>query len=286
MNALEIKGLNKSYKNSNFHLNDINITIPKGMVMAIVGRNGSGKSTIINSIFNIVEKDSGQIMFYGDELNNANKKLKESIGVVFDTHCFYPELSIKYLEKVFIDLYKSFDRTLFNSYLDKFSLPKDKKIKTFSRGMGMKLSIAVALSHGAKLLVLDEATAGLDPVAREEILDIFLDFMADENNSIFISSHITSDLERIADYITFIDNGKIILTEAKDNLIYNYGIARIKESDYLSLDKSEYIAARTRGLQIEVLIKDKKSFISKYPELVVDNASVDEILPLLTKGDN
>ena len=285
INALEIKNLSKTYEQSNFHLDEINLTIPKGIIMGIVGKNGAGKSTIINSIFDITKKDCGEITFYGELLNEQSKNLKNNIGVVFDTLSYSEELNALKLERVLKDLYKNFDSALFNSYLEKFDLPKDKKFKTFSRGMTMKLSISVAISHGAKFLVLDEATAGLDPVTREEILDIFLEFASNEDNSILMSSHITSDLERVADYITFVDNGKIILTENKDNLIYNYGIARMKEIEFSKLLKEEYIAYRKRGLQIEVLLKDKYVLAKKYPETIIDNAKLDEILPLLTKGD-
>ncbi len=282
MNALEIVNLTKSYKKSNFYLDNINLTLQKGSIMGLVGKNGAGKSTIINSMFDIVSRDSGDIMFYGDELNDENKHLKNEIGVVFDTLCYSGEVTLTKLEKVLKDLYTSFDTKLFHQYADRFELPRNKKIKAFSRGMSMKLSIAVAISHGAKMLVLDEATAGLDPVMREEILDIFLDFVENEENSILISSHISSDLERIADYITFIDNGKIIFSESKDSLIYDYGIARMKEKDFATLAKGEYLAHRKRGLQIEVLVKEKNTFAREYPNIVVDNAKLDEILPIIT----
>lgn len=152
--------------------------------------------------------------------------------------------------------------------------------------MTMKLSISSALSHKARLLILDEATAGLDPVVREEILDLLLEFVENEENSILISSHISSDLEKVADYIIFIDNGKIILSEKKDTLIYEYGIARMKQSDFDTLDKSEYLSARKRGLQLEVLIENKKQFTRAHPDIVTDNATIDEILPMLTKEES
>lgn len=195
-------------------------------------------------------------------------------------------LTPKKLERVLKDIYAHWDSKMFFSYLERFHIPLDKKIKTFSRGMTMKLSIGVALSHKATLLILDEATAGLDPVAREEILDVLLEFVEDESNSIFISSHISSDLEKVADYITFIDNGKIILTEKKDTLIYEYGIARMKQSDFDELDTSEYLAARKRGLQLEVLVGNKTRFSREYPNMVIDNATIDEILPLLTREEH
>ncbi len=283
--ALQINNLCKSYKNTNFTLENVSFSVPKGSVMGFVGKNGAGKSTTINSILNIVNKDSGSVLFFGEEMANTTKHIRNKIGVVFDGMSFSGELTANKLEKVLADIYENWDSIKFNCYLKRFNIPTGRKIKTLSRGMTMKLSIAVSLSHQARLLILDEATAGLDPVAREEILDVFLEFVEDENNSILISSHISSDLEKISDYITIIDNGKIILTEEKDTLIYKYGIARMKQSDFEMLDKSEYLAIRKRGLQYEVLIDDKKKFARTYPNLVVDNATIDEILPLLAKEE-
>lgn len=281
MNALEIKNLCKNYKNSEFALKNVNLNVPKGSIVGLVGRNGVGKSTTINCIFDIVQKDSGEVLFYGENLEK--KELKNQIGVVFDTLAYSNEITIKKLIKVLNDLYSDFDIPLFDSYIKKFKLPTDKKLKTFSRGMTMQVSIAVALSHKTKLLILDEATAGLDPSTREEILDIFLDFIQDEENAILMSSHITSDLEKVADYITFIDEGEIILTENKDSLIYNYGIAKLRESEFAKLEREEYISHRKRRLQIEVLVKDKVKFAKNHPSFVVDNATLEELATLLTK---
>lgn len=258
--ALKVKNLCKTYKNTDFKLDNITFSIPKGSIMGFVGKNGAGKSTTINSILNIIKKDSGIVKFFNCNIDDDSNFIKENIGVVFDTINFHEDLTAKKIEKVLSDIYKNWDKDLFFSYLKKFKIPSDKKIKTFSRGMTMKLSISIALSHKAKLLILDEATAGLDPVVREEILDTFLDFVEDENNSILISSHISSDLEKIADYITVIDDGKIILTENKDTLIYDYGIARMKQNDFNKFQNSEYISYRKRGLQIEVLITNKIEF--------------------------
>ncbi|MDO5519790.1 MAG: ABC transporter ATP-binding protein [bacterium] len=283
--ALQVENLSKFYKNTEFKLDHVTFNIPKGSIMGFVGKNGAGKSTTINSILNIINKDSGEIKIFGREMTDETTSIREDIGVVFDTVNFHEELTAKKLEKVLGDIYSNWDKELFFSYLEKFKLPTDKKIKTFSRGMTMKLSISVALSHKTRLLILDEATAGLDPVVREEMLDTFLEFVEDEDNSILMSSHISSDLERIADYITVIDDGKIILTENKDTLVYEYGIARMKQNDFDKLEKSEYISYRQRGLQIEVLISDKKRFSKKYPDVILDEASIDEILPLITKGE-
>lgn len=281
--ALQIDNLCKSYENASFQLQNVSFNIPKGSIMGFVGKNGAGKSTTINTILNILQRDSGTVTFFGNEMTDQSTAIRDEIGVVFDAVNFSGELTPHRLQKVLKDIYKNWDTSLFVSYLERFGIQKNKKIKTFSRGMTMKLSISVALSHKAKLLILDEATAGLDPVVREEMLDVFLEFVENEENAILISSHISSDLEKIADYITFIDDGAIILTEKKDTLIYEYGIARMKQSDFDTLDKAEYLAERKRGLQIEALVRDKNSFNKSHPDILVDSATIDEMLPLLTK---
>lgn len=283
--ALQISNLCKSYKNADFKLENVSIKIPSGSIMGFVGKNGAGKSTTINAVLNIIQKDSGEVTIFGETMTDANSMIRNDIGVVFDTLHFSGELTPKKLEKVFRDTYENWQGEQFFSYLERFKIPTNKKIKTLSRGMTMKLSVSVALSHKARLLILDEATAGLDPVAREELLDLLLEFVEDEEHSIFMSSHMSSDLEKVADYITFIDQGKIILTEEKDTLLYQYGIARMKQSDFQKLDPPEYLAARKRGLQMEALVQNKAQFAREYPGLVVDNATIDEILPLLTQED-
>lgn len=284
--ALQINNLCKSYKSTDFKLQNVSFNIIKGSIMGFVGKNGAGKSTTINAILNIIHKDSGEVIFFGNEMTDRATAVRDDIGVVFDAVNFSGELTPMKLKKVLNDIYKNWDSNLFFRFLERFGIPKDKKIKTFSRGMTMKLSISVALSHQAKLLILDEATAGLDPVVREEILDVFLEFVENEENAILISSHISSDLEKISDYITFIDNGKIIMTEKKDTLIYEYGIARMKQSDFDKLDRSEFLAYRKRGLQREVLVQYKNAFTKKHPNILVDNATIDEILPLITKEEH
>ncbi len=283
--ALELRNLCKTYKNSNFKLDNVSLTIPCGTIMGFVGKNGAGKSSTLNAILNLIQKDSGEVTIFGQTMTDETRAIRNDIGVVFDTLHFSVELTPKKLEKVCRDIYENWQSETFFSYLERFRIPLNQKIKTLSRGMTMKLSISVALSHKARLLILDEATAGLDPVAREEMLDVLLEFIEDENCSILMSSHMSSDLEKIADYITFIDQGKIILTQRKDSLLYEYGIARMKQSDFDKLDASEYLSMRKRGLQLEVLVRNKDQFSNEYPGIVVDNASIDEILPLLTQEE-
>ena len=282
---LEVKNLCKSYNHEGFALKNVSFSVPKGCIVGFVGKNGAGKTTTVNSILNIIEKDSGTVEFFGQEMTDKNFALRNDIGVVFDATNFSGELTPKQLEKVVSDIYKNWDKTTFFGLLEKLSVPANKKIKTFSRGMTMKLSIIVALSHGSKFLILDEATSGLDPIVREEMLDLFLEFVEDENHSILMSSHITGDLEKVADYIIFINDGQIILTEKKDTLIYEYGIARCKSEDFSQLETGDFIAHRKRGLQIDVLLADKASFFKKYPHITVDNGTIDEILRLMIKED-
>ncbi len=283
--TLEVNNLCKSYKKSTFKLDDISFVIPKGGVMGFVGKNGAGKSTVIRSILNIINKDSGEIKIFGKEMLDADKKMRNDIGVVFDFPTFYNELTAQQLDKVLADIYDYWNHDKFIELLLKYDLDIHKKINKYSSGMLLKLSLCVAMSHGAKFLILDEATSGLDPVVREEVLDAFLEFVEDENNTILMSSHISSDLEKIADYITFIDEGKIILTENKDTLIYEYGVAKIKQEDFDKLQATEYIASRIRGLHIEVLVMNKYEFSKCHPTLLVDNAMLDDILRLISKEE-
>ncbi|AJS58479.1 ABC transporter ATP-binding protein [Paenibacillus sp. IHBB 10380] len=283
--CLEVKSLSKTYPGSNFSLDNVSFSIPQGSIMGFVGENGAGKTTTISSILNVVKRDSGMIKIFGEEMTEERTDILNNIGVVFDAINFPEALTANRLAAVFNDIYQKWDGDLFRNLIRRLQVPAHIKIKDLSRGMTMKLAVAVALSHGAKLLLLDEATSGLDPVVREEMLDLFLEFVENEEHSILMSSHITSDLEKIADYITFIHNGKIILTEQKDLLLYKYGIARCKVEQFQNLDKLEYLAYRKRGLQIDVLISNKGSFAKKHHEIIVDDVTIDEIMLLLVKGD-
>ena len=223
-NILEVKNLNKRYKE--FELKNINLSLPHGMIMGLIGENGAGKTTTIKSILNLIRIDSGEIKIFGLDLGKDEKEIKENVGVVLDDSFLSEYLTGKDINKIMKKIYKNWDEELFFKYLKEFNLPIDKISKEFSSGMKMKLKIAVALSHKPKLLILDEPTSGLDPVARNEILDIFQDFIENGENSILVSSHITSDLEHVADYITFINNGEIVMCKDKDELLEKYGIVK------------------------------------------------------------
>lgn len=283
-NALTLKEVCKQYDYSDFGLDKVTFSLPCGAVMGFVGENGAGKTTTIGCILNTLKKDSGSIQIFGKEMGDGDTWIRENIGVVYDGDNFPDYLTAKQLSNIMAGIYQQWDTTLFYKYLQKFRLKSNQKIAKYSKGMTMKLAIAVALAHHPKLLILDEATSGLDPVMREEILDVFLEFVENENHAILLSSHITSDLERIADYITFIHEGKIILTELKDNLIYKYAILRCTEKDFLSLNHKDILAYRKKDYQIDVLVSDIDKARKRYPKIVLDHATIDDIMLLLVKG--
>ena len=222
MNALEIKGLTKSYKD--FKLDGIDLTLPKGCIMGLIGENGAGKSTTLKLMLNMAHKDGGTVKILGEDTSGNITSVKEDIGVVTDEVGLPECLNIKQIGKVMSRVYKNWEPDEFARLTQKFSLPDGKIFKDFSRGMKMKTGIAVAMSHGAKLLLLDEATSGLDPVVRDEVLEMLSEFTRDENRSVLISSHIVSDLEKICDYIAFLHKGRLLLCEEKDVLLSKYGI--------------------------------------------------------------
>ena len=284
-NILELHNLTKSYPKSDFTLDQISFSLPYGSILGFVGENGAGKTTTINCILNTAAKDGGTVKLFGEEMGDGDTDIREKIGVVYDGDNFPGFWTAKQLSKVMARLYQNWDEPLFRDYLEKFQLPSKQKIMHYSRGMTMKLAIAAALSHHPELLILDEATSGLDPVMRDDMLDVFLEFVQEENHSILLSSHITSDLEKVADYITFIHNGRLILTAAKDELIYQYAVLRCKESQFQALDKEDILAYRKRDTQIDVLVADGKAAQKKYKDVVADHTSVDEIMLLLVKGE-
>ena len=284
-NILELENISKSFPKSNFLLDKLSFSLPYGTILGFVGENGAGKTTTIGCILNTVIKDSGTVRLFGQEMQDRDTTLREKIGVVYDGDNFPGFWTAKQLSQVMRGFYRHWDNTLFQKYLTDFGLPEKQQIKHFSRGMTMKLAIAAALSHHPQLLVLDEATSGLDPVVRDEMLDVFLDFVQEENHSIILSSHITSDLEKVADYIAFIHNGRLVLTASKDDLIYHYAVLRCKESQFQAIDRADMIAFRKRDFQIDVLVPDGKEARKKYKDIVADHVSIDEIMLLLVKGE-
>ena len=250
MNAIEVKNLSKNYKG--FSLENISFTLPNGCIMGLVGENGAGKSTTIKLILDMIKKSSGEIKILGKDTKEFSK---EDIGVVTEEIGVPLSFNAKEINSVFKNIYKQWSEKDFFVYMEKFSIPTNKKIKEFSKGMKMKLYIALALSHNAKLLILDEATSGLDPVMRDEILDIFNEFTRNENHSILISSHIVSDLEKICDYIAFMHNGRLILCEEKDELLNNYSIIQCDENTINGINKSDILSIRKSEYAVKAVIK-------------------------------
>ena len=284
-NILTLKNVSKKYKKSNFSIKDISFSLPEGNILGFIGENGAGKSTTMNCILNVLKKDSGKIEIFGKEMSDEDTDIREDIGVVYDSNNFPEHLTAEQLSDIFEKIYVRWDNSCFNEYLKRFNPSKSQKIKTYSRGMSMKLAIAVALSHESKLLILDEATSGLDPIMREEILDVLLEFVKQENHSILLSSHITGDLEKIADYIVFIHKGEVILNKTKDELIYNYGVIRCSENNFVNISSEDIISIYKKDYQIDVLVSDRKLMEKKYKNLIVDSVSLDEIMLLMAKGE-
>ena len=282
-NILEIKNLSKKY--DGFELKNINIELPKGMIMGFIGENGAGKTTTIKTILNVINRDSGEIKIFGLDNKESERKIKEDIGVVLDDSFLSEYLNPSDINKIMKNIYKNWDEKLYFKYIEDFKLPKEKMSKEYSSGMKMKLKIAVALAHHPKLLILDEPTSGLDPVARNEILDIFQEFIQDEEHGIFVSSHITSDLEHIADYITFINNGEIIFTKTRDELLENYGIVKCSEEQFKKIDKKDYIKYKKNRYEYDVLIENKYEFKKNYDISVIDKPSLEDIMLIYIKGE-
>lgn len=289
-NILELQQVSKTFpKHKNikpaFTLDRVSFSLPYGAILGFVGENGAGKTTTIGCILNTIVNKEGTIKLFGREMKDADTDLRERIGVVYDGDNFPSYWTPTKLSQIMQGFYKNWDASLFQAYLDRFKLPAHQKIKHYSRGMSMKLAIAAAISHHPQLLILDEATSGLDPVMRDEMLDVFLEFVQEEDHSILLSSHITSDLEKIADYIVFIHDGKIILTASKNDLVYNYAVMRLRESQFQALDPDDILAFRKRDLQIDVLVSNGKEAAGKYKDVVIDHTSIDEIMLLLIKGE-
>ncbi|MCY1715081.1 ABC transporter ATP-binding protein [Caproiciproducens galactitolivorans] len=282
-NILEVKNLSKSYPS--FQLSDVSFTVPSGSIVGFIGENGAGKTTTLKLILNEIRRDSGSVTIFGMDNIKDERKIKEQIGVVFDESYFHGEFKAGDIAAILKRIYKSWDDALFEDCLRRFKLPKNKIIKEYSKGMKMKLSIVSAIAHHPRLLILDEATSGLDPIVRSEILDLFLDFIQDESHAILFSSHLTGDLEKVADYVTFIHEGKIVFDRSKDDLIYLCGIVKCDTADFQKLEKSKLIRWRKNECGYEALVENREEFKRKHPGLVVDTATIDEIMLLYVKGE-
>ncbi|KAI4441363.1 ABC transporter ATP-binding protein [Schaedlerella arabinosiphila] len=282
-NILEVHNLSKDY--GDFVLDKLSFSIPRGVIMGLIGENGAGKSTTINCILNEITMTDGEITIFGKDNISEEVFIKNKIGIIFDENHFPDILTPIELGKCMAGIYSSWQSREYQNYLTQFELPLKKKIKDFSRGMKVKLAFAVALSHKAEMLILDEATSGLDPVIRDDILDILIDFVQDENHSILFSTHITSDLEKVADYITFIHKGKLIFSHPKDELIDNYGVVICGAAIFENMDKSEIIAFRKQDFQYKVLVRNRRKVEKSYPKAIVEPANIDDIMLFYVKGE-
>lgn len=279
MNAIEIKNLSKSYPG--FKLDGLSLTLPAGAIMGLVGENGAGKSTAIRLILNAARRDAGTVRVLGtDNQSPEFSALKENIGVVLDEACFPEVLTARNIGSVLAHTYKSWDAGAYADFLQRFGLPERKPFRDLSRGMKMKLALATALSHAPKLLILDEATSGLDPFARDEILDILNDFTRDERHSVLLSSHIVSDLEKICDYIAFIHRGRLLLCEEKDRLLEEYAVVRLRKADLAALPKESLLGSRTTEYGAEALLRRE----DVPPSAQVQRVGLEDIILLMVKG--
>lgn len=282
-NNIEVNNLSKKY--DTFELKNINFTVPKGSILGFVGENGAGKTTTIKSILNITNS-SGSIKILGKNIKQYEKEIKQNIGVVLDDSFLSEYLTAKQINSIMKDIYNEWDENKYINYLKQFNLPINKLLKDYSSGMKMKLKIATAISHNPKLLILDEPTNGLDPVVRNEILDIFRNYIEeDETRSIFISTHITTDLEHISDYIVFIKNGEIIFNLPTIELLENYGIIKCSKEDFSKIDEQDYIRFKQEKYQYEVLTDNKENIIKKYDITTIDKPSIEDIMLLYVKGE-
>lgn len=279
---IQIKNIKKSYQD---FLLDCSLTIEKGSVTGIIGKNGAGKSTLYKAILNLINIDSGNILVFNKDIKELDVKDKADIGVVLADSFFSSYLNVKDIRKIMMDSYETFDVTFFDKKVNEFELPVNKAIKSFSFGMKAKLKMLCALSHNAKILLLDEPTLGLDVIARDEILELLREYMAkDSDNTIMISSHIASDLESLCDDIYMIDDGKIILHEDTDVLLSNYAILKVDDQTYESIDKNYIYKVKKEDYGYALLTNQKQFYYENYPKIVIQNCSIDDVIYMMIKG--
>ena len=281
--AIEVRNLTKRYKD--FTLDDISFALPRGTVMGLIGENGAGKSTLINSILGITDSKSSLTSMLGLDMKTHSKMIKEDIAVIFNDSHYDVNLTPEIIGHILSKVYKNWDAPLFSRYLERFSLPEKKKIKKLSTGMRVKLEFAAALSHHPQLLILDEATSGLDPVFRNEILDILREFTEDETHAVLMSSHITSDLDKIADYIAYLHEGKIQFIKTYDEILNDYGIITCGQELFDSLSRDDIAAYKKEPYSYRVLVKNRAKLRQVFHDIPMENASVEDIMLFYVKGE-
>lgn len=282
-NVLEISGLCKNY--GSFTLKNVSFALPKGSIMGFIGENGAGKTTTLKLILNMIKKDGGDVRVLGLDHIKQEKEIKQQLGVVLDNCHFHESLKPSDITAVMRHIYEAWDDALYRAYLKRFGVTDKNTVKQMSKGMKTKLSLSVALAHRPRVLLLDEATSGLDPVVRSEILDIFLDIIQDEERSIFLSTHIISDLEKVADYVTLIKDGQLVFSQSADDLKYGYGILKCGQNDFARIDRSDIEGQRRGQFGHEVLVKNPDAARAKYPGLVVDPAHIEDIMLFYVRSE-
>lgn len=282
-NILELIDITKRYEN--FTLDKVNFVCPQGSITGLIGPNGAGKTTIIHSILDVIKPDAGRVSIFGKERHELTMEEKAQIAVVYDDNCLPAYLASKEIGKIFRRIYPNWDERLFIHYMERLEIPQKTAVRDMSKGNKIKMNLAVALSHYPRLLVLDEITSALDPLIREEILSLFLEFIEDESRGILFSSHIITDLEKIADYITFINNGRVVFSKDKDELLYNYTLVHCKASAFKEIDKNLMIAYRAQESHVDFLIE--KDAAGKMPQSVslAEKPTIEEIMLILAKGE-
>lgn len=273
-NIIKIKGLSKRY--DNFALNHIDLNVPSGMITGFIGENGAGKTTTIKLLIDAIKKDEGEIQIFGTSNEHLTREMKENISVILEDGCLPEELRFSQIARVMKEIYANWDQKIFDHFITRFGLSneKEKRIKNYSKGMKVKLSLAIALSHHAKLLIIDESTSGLDPIFRNEILDILLEFIQEEQHAVLISSHILSDLEKICDYIAYIRKGQMVFNERKDELDEKYAILKCSKKEFQEIERAAVIGYRENSFGVEALILRKR-----FPEnFAAEKATIEEIM--------
>ena len=283
-NILEVKNIEKTYPNDGFKLNKINFDVPKGSIVGIIGENGSGKTTTLNLILGLKSKDGGTVKIFGREFNIDDVDIKEKIGVSFDEIYLPSNLNAKEISKIYKSIYHGWDEKYFFSSLSNFGIDNGKNIGDYSKGMQKMLSIVIAMSHSPKLLILDEPTSSLDPVKRSEVLEKFQEFIEDGDRSIVFSSHITTDIEHICDYVVFINKGNLIFASPTIDLLYKNCIARCTSESFNKLDKSNMIAYLQKNNQVVVLLKSRDDLDKSIDNIIIENPTLEEIMNIYSKG--
>ena len=275
-NVIELKNVVKDY--GDFKLDHISFAVPEGSVCGFIGQNGAGKTTTINLILDIINRDEGEISLFGKPVDQDHAYVREDVGVVFDEMGFHEFMTAKDINIMMKNIYKNWDEEAFFDYLKRFSLPSKKKCGAFSRGMRMKLQIAAAMSHKAKLLIMDEPTSGLDPIVRNEMIGIFRDFVVEEDHTILLSSHITGDLEKIADEVVFIDGGKIVFSGNKDEILKKHGILKCKKEEASKVSEALIVGVEKEAYSTSILVNDRHAAAKLYPDMVIEEAALEDIM--------